>query len=191
MGVIDVDGNDISSTEIMVHVLTNSTTEQNTGDYAIRRGSAFVNEYARIDAVTGLRNDGGSGNPNHLLESFPTLFPYGMGGFETNRPITVAYETHAKWAMLYADRRFRKDPQFPFQIFSICQKGEVCRSSVLQMKRPQFTQQINLISTLTPQDLIKASQEETRKVRFSNPAVQALRDQLSAVRTRVKGTDES
>ncbi len=50
---------------------------------------------------------------------------------------------------------------------------------------------MNLISTLKPQDLIKASQEETRKVRFSNPAVQALRDQLGAVRMRVKGTDES
>jgi len=59
------------------------------------------------------------------------------------------------------------------------------------MKRPQFTQQKNLISTLKPQDLIKASQEETRKVRFSNPAVQALRDHLCATRTRVKGTDES
>jgi hypothetical protein len=104
MGVVDVDGNDISSTEIMAHALTNSTMEQNTGDYSIRRGSAFVNEYARTDAVTGLRNDGGPSNPNHLLGSFPTLFPYGMGGFETNRSINVAYETHAKWAMLYADK---------------------------------------------------------------------------------------
>ena len=50
---------------------------------------------------------------------------------------------------------------------------------------------MNLISTLKPQDFIKASQEETCKVKFSNPAVQALRDQLSAVRKRVKGTDES
>jgi hypothetical protein len=59
------------------------------------------------------------------------------------------------------------------------------------MKRSQFIQKINIISTLTPQGLIKASEEETRRVRFSNPAVQALRDQLGAVRTRVKGTDES
>ncbi len=58
------------------------------------------------------------------------------------------------------------------------------------MKHSQFTQQINLISTLTPEDLITASQEETRKVRFSNPVVRALKDQLGAVRTRVKGTDE-
>lgn len=191
MGVVDVDGCDITSTEIMAHALANSTIENQSGDYTIRRGSAFVNEYARTDSATGLRNDGGPSNPNHLLGSFPTLFPYGKGGFETSRPINVPYETHAKWTMQYADKRFRKDIQFPFQIFGICQKRDVCRSSVLQMKRQAFTRHINLISTLKPQDLVRASQEETRKVRFSNPAVQALRDQLGAVRTRVKGTDES
>src|SRR6266508_2460155 len=82
MGVVNVDGNDISSTEIMAHMLTNSTIEQNTGDYSIRRGSAFLNEYARTDAVTGLRNDCRPSNPNHLLGSFPILFPYGMGGLK-------------------------------------------------------------------------------------------------------------
>ena len=176
MGVVDIDGSDISTTEIMAHALANSTREFSSDDYSIRRGSAFVNEYARTDPVTGLRTDGGPSNPNHLMGCFPTLFPYGMGGFETERPINVPYETHAKWSMSYADKRFRKDIQFPFQIFGICQKREVCRSSVLQMKRSQFNQQINLISTLTPGDLIKASQEESRKVRFSNPAVQALRE---------------
>ncbi len=191
MGVVDIEGSDLSSTEIMAHALANSAMGSISDDYSIRRGSAFVNEYARTDAATGLRNDGGPSNPNHLMGSFPTLFPYGMGGFETTRPINVPYETHAKWSMLYADKRFRKDTQFPFQIFGICQKREVCRSTVLQMKRPQFIRQINLISTLKPQDLLKASEEETRKVRFTNPAVQALRNQLGAVRTRVKGTDES
>jgi hypothetical protein len=190
-GVVDVEGYDISSTEIMAHALVNVTKEQETEDYIIRRGSAFVTEYGRKDTVTGLRNDGGPSNPNHLMGCFPTLFPYGKGGFETERPIDVPYETHAKWSMLYADKRFRKDHQFPFQIFGICQKRAVCRSAVLQMKRSEFTRQINLISTLTPNDFKKASQEEAQRIRFSNPAVQALRNQLAAVRTRVKGTDES
>ncbi len=167
MGVVDVEGCDISSTEIMAHALANTTVESISDDYSIRRGSAFVNEYARTDPVTGLRNDGGPSNPNHLLGSFPTLFPYGKGGFETNRPINVPYEAHAKWTMLYADKRFRKDIQFPFQIFGVCHKREICRSSVLQMKRPHFTRQINLISTLKPNDLIKASEEEMRRVKFT------------------------
>ena len=189
--MVDVEGYEISSSEILSHALANITKERQTEDYIISRGSAFVNEYARKDTVTEQRNDGGPSNPNHLMGCFPMLFPYGKGGFKTERPIDVPYETHAKWCMLYADKRFRKDTQFPFQVFGICQKREVCRSAVLQMKRTDFTRQINLISTITPDDLKKASEEETRKVRFSNPAVQALRGQLATVRTRVKGTDES
>ena len=41
MGVIDVEGNDISATEIMAHVLANSVMETNPEDYLIRRGSAL------------------------------------------------------------------------------------------------------------------------------------------------------
>ena len=49
-----------------------------------------------MDPVTGLRTDGGPSNHNHLMGCFTTLFPYGMGGFETERPVNVPYEIHAK-----------------------------------------------------------------------------------------------
>ena len=45
--------------------------------------------------------------------------------------------------------------------------------------------------TLTPQDLLVASGEESRKVPFSNPTVKALRSQLTTLRTKVMGTNES
>ena len=67
MGVINMEGNDISTTKIMVHVLANSVMETNLEDYSIRRGSTFVNEYARTDPVSGLRNDGRPSKTNHLL----------------------------------------------------------------------------------------------------------------------------
>ncbi len=82
-GVVNVEGCNISLMEIMAHALANSTREHHPEDYTIRRGSAFINEYARMDTVTGLRNDSGPSNPNHLMECFPTLFPYGKGGFKT------------------------------------------------------------------------------------------------------------
>jgi hypothetical protein len=44
---------------------------------------------------------------------------------------------------------------------------------------------------LTPAELVAASREETRGVPYSNLGVRALRKQLSALRTRVDGTDES
>lgn len=175
----------------MAHALSNAADGGTLPEeFTIRHGSAFINEYARTDE-NGQRNDGGPSDPNHLLGCFPTLFPYGRGGFETYRPKNVPYETHARWAMQYADKRFRKDPQFPFQVFGVCQKREVCRSAVLQIKKSDFARHRHLIATLTPKDLMKASQEETRKIRFSNPAVRALRQQLTAVKTRVQGSDES
>ncbi len=45
--------------------------------------------------------------------------------------------------------------------------------------------------TLTPDVLHKVSEEETRRVAFTHPGVQALQKQLSAVRAQVPGTDDS
>lgn len=191
LGVVDADGLEVTDTELMAHALANCSHQLREEDYMIRRGSAFVNEYARVDPVTGQRNDGGPSNANHLLGTFPTLFPFGLGGFEVERRVNVPYETHVKWALQYEDRRFRKDPHFPFQVFGVCQKRQVCRASVLQMKKESYFRHQNLLTTLTTEDLTRASREETRGVPFSNPVVRALRSQLSAVKTKVQGSDES
>ena len=191
LGVVDVDGLEVTETELMAHALANCAQLLQEEDYMIRRGSAFVNEYARVDPSTGQRNDGGPGDPNHLLGTFPTLFPFGLGGFEIDRRVNVPYESHVRWALRYEDRRFRRDPHFPFQVFGVCQKRQVCRASVLQMKKGSYFRHQNILSTITADDLTKASREETRGVPFSNPAVRALRSQLKAVKTKVQGSDES
>jgi hypothetical protein len=191
LGVVDIEGVEVTETELMAHALANCSQLIREEDYMIRRGSAFVNEYARVDPSTGQRNDGGPSDANHLLGSFPTLFPYGHGGFETERPVNVPYEAHVRWALRYSDRRFRKDPHFPFQVFGVCQKRQVCRASFLQMKKGSYFKHQRLLSTVTADDLAKASQEETQGVPFSNPAVRTLRSQLSAVRAKVQGSDES
>jgi hypothetical protein len=111
-GVVDVDGAGIPERELMGHAFVNSTgpTDNQRGEidvterYAYRRGGRYINEYARTLA-DGTSYEGDPENPNHLLGCFPTLFPYGRGGFETNRPVKVSYEKHIKWALCYHDRR--------------------------------------------------------------------------------------
>ncbi|KAF8804167.1 hypothetical protein BYT27DRAFT_7214241 [Phlegmacium glaucopus] len=183
LGVVDIDGIDITESELMAHALANCCEVRQDEDYLIRRGSAFVNEYARVDPVTGQRNDGGPSDTNHLLGCFPTLFPYGQGGFEIERPVNVPYEVHVRWALRYEDKHFRKDPHFPFQVFGVCQKRQIRKGSYFENQ--------NLLSAITAEDLTKASQEETRGVPFSNPAVCMLCNHLSAVKTKVQGSDES
>jgi hypothetical protein len=178
LGVVDIDGVDVTDSKLMAHALANCSQLIQEEDYMIRRGSTFVNEYARVDPSTGQRNDGRLGDANHLLGTFPTLFPFGKGRFEIDRPVTVPYEAHVQWALPYEDRRFRKDPHFPFQVFGVCQKRQVCRASVFQMKRGSYIRHQNLLSTITANDPTTASKEETCGVPFSNPAVRALRSQL-------------
>ncbi|KAF8810465.1 hypothetical protein BYT27DRAFT_7209448 [Phlegmacium glaucopus] len=191
LGVVDVDGIDVSESELMAHALANCCQLRHEEDYMIQRGSAFVNEYARVDPSTGQRNDGGPSNANHLLGTFPTLFPFGQGGFEIESPVNVPYEAHVHWVLRYEDRRFRKDPHFPFQVLGVCQKRQVCRASILQMKKGSYFQYQNLLSTITADDLTKASRKETQGIPFSNPAIRTLCSQLSAVKTKVQGSDES
>ncbi|KAF8816193.1 hypothetical protein BYT27DRAFT_7248501 [Phlegmacium glaucopus] len=191
LGVVDVDGVEVTDSELLAHALANCCEGRQEEDYMIRRGSAFVNEYARIDPTTGQRNDGGPSDANHLLGSFPTLFPFGQGGFEIDREVNVPYEMHVRWALRYEDKRFREDHQFPFQVFGVCQKRQVCRSSCIQMKKESFFRNQNVLSSISADDLTKASREETRGVPFSNPAIRIFRGLLSTVKTKVQGSDES
>ncbi|KAH9033810.1 hypothetical protein EDB85DRAFT_1816708, partial [Lactarius pseudohatsudake] len=78
-------------------------------------------------------------NPNHLLGSFPCLFPYGLGGFEVDRPRKVSYQAHARRVLRYADKRFRKDLHFIFQVFGVIQKRQVCAAATLQMSKTIFS----------------------------------------------------
>ncbi|KAF6745923.1 ATP-dependent DNA helicase PIF1 [Ephemerocybe angulata] len=218
LGVIDMAGHDIPENELFAHALINTAmagVEAERADagatpsapptlrfarlpgqtstpaqFNVRHGSAFVNEYPRKDPVTGLRYDGGPDNPNHLLGVFPFLFPYGKGGFETDQAEPVSYESHVRWALRYADRRFRKDLLFVFQTFGVLQKRQVCRAAILQVKSqsPYVHQQLK---SITREDLIRASEEELRNQPFSNPAIRILRSQLTAIRSRVMGSDES
>jgi hypothetical protein len=84
LGVVDINGVDVTETELMAHALANCSKPMYEEDYMILRGSAFVNEYARVDALTGQRNDSGPSDANHLLGTFLTLFPYWQGAL---RPI--------------------------------------------------------------------------------------------------------
>lgn len=111
-GVVDVDGLQIPDRQLMGHAFMNSIMHQPGSEggvdvserYAYKRGSRFVNEYGRR-ANDGTWFEGDPDDPNHLLGSFPTLFPYGKGGFETERPVKVSYERHIRWALTYHDKR--------------------------------------------------------------------------------------
>lgn len=103
LGVVDVAATEVTENEILAHALANVTQADKAGGWAIKRSSDFVNEYPRRTAE-GALTEGGTENPNHLLSTFPCLFPYGQGGFEVSRWTPVSYEVHGRWAICYGDK---------------------------------------------------------------------------------------
>ncbi|KAF7294297.1 ATP-dependent DNA helicase [Mycena chlorophos] len=85
-GCVDVAGDEVTDAELFHNAAQNFLPPQQR-EYAVRPGSDYVNEYARMDGKK--RTDGGVENPNHLLGAFPILFPYGYGGFEVDREDAV------------------------------------------------------------------------------------------------------
>ncbi|KAF7292338.1 ATP-dependent DNA helicase [Mycena chlorophos] len=127
-GVVGVDGDEVTETDLFGHATENIVPQAELESHGVRRGSAFVNEHARLDEHDE-RCDGGPGNANHMLGAYPVLFPHGRGGIEVDRDIAVSYEAHARWALELEDARFRRDLHFMFQAFGILQKAADVRCS--------------------------------------------------------------
>ena len=192
-GVVDVDGVDIPDAELTAHAFANVASAQG---FSIQRGASFVSEYPRRDIDTGLLSIGTPSDPSHLGGGFPHLFPFGEGIPETDRPVKVPYEQHAQWALDFVDRRFRLDTRYIFQVFGVIQKRKICASAALQIKRSSYVQYEAAIQGLSHDDFTKAAEEEASQMpaavpKFTNPTIAALWRHLTAVRSRVPGSDES
>ncbi|KAF7293576.1 ATP-dependent DNA helicase [Mycena indigotica] len=146
-GAVDISADSINSEELFCAAVNNLAPEE-IRKYAVRPGEQ------RVDHQT----------QNHLLGTFPLLFPYGLGGIEVDRQDKVSYEEHVRWALQYDDGRFRKDLYFMFQAFGV------------QVKRENQ----DAFQRLTAQDFIKASKEEERKQGISNPTILAFRKHITA-----------
>ena len=90
--------NDVQDNDVLVHTLHNIDPSEKKEVWVIRCGSKCVNEYACLD-TDGVWSDSAGENPNHLLGSFPCLFPYSYRGFEVDRLLVVSYEAHTQWCL--------------------------------------------------------------------------------------------
>ena len=190
LGVLDVAATDVPQNLVLAHALANISQHDKADSWLIRRSEDFVNEYPRRN-VDGSLWEGPTDNPNHLLGTFPCLFPFGHGGFEVDRPTPVSYDAHAKWAVRYSDKRFRHDHLFIFQVFGVLQKRQLCAAATLQISKRLFLQHEQAIRSLTQSDFDIAAAEEKAHKPYSNLFMRSLRDNLLGVRTKVMGTDES
>lgn len=136
-------------------------------------------------------------NPDMFPMIYPTLFPYGIGGFEDcNRSTKLSMKRHIKHLFSLRDRRFQEHYSFLFTAFNILQRRAVLLHSSLKVKRSNFDSIAADFASVSPEavhvvservsrgDFATANSDEERKVL-------KLMNEVKVVTSHVPGSSAS
>ena len=91
-------------------------------------------------------------NPHLLPMCYPTLFPYGIGGFEDERRIVkLSFKAQVKHFFLLHDTRFQEHFSFMFTIFNMLQRRALLLHTSLKVKRKTFPYIANQFASVSPE----------------------------------------
>lgn len=81
---------------------------------------------------------------------YPTLFPYGVGGFEHPlRRRAVGMKVHARHLFSTADKRFQEHYSFLFTVFNVLQRRIVNQKARLKVKKSYFEEFASTLQNLS------------------------------------------
>ena len=84
-------------------------------------------------------------NPQLYPQMFPWLFPYGLGGIGVSH---LSDEKHKKHLLMYHDKHFQMDVNFPFVAFSHVQMKETTKQGFLLADKRKFQGIANCLISL-------------------------------------------
>ena len=111
MGVSDPESEKVPgrsfTTAAVQNLVKNLDSRSDLPDLAIHHGTAAINEYNNPDLFPGM---------------FPTLFPFGIGGFDDKtRPAALTFQQQAQYYFNINDRSFRYHYSYMFVALNIWQ----------------------------------------------------------------------
>ncbi|KAE8230322.1 hypothetical protein CF326_g4682 [Tilletia indica] len=133
-GLLDVNGAAIGSSARTASALTN-TLGSTRPDLVIKHGSTFIREYD---------------NPALFPGMFPTLFPWGIGGFESKRQVPLSLNRQGSHLLDLADPAFRRHLSFVFVLCNIKQRRAIHLGSRLACKGRDFDSVSKTINSIEP-----------------------------------------
>ena len=93
-------------------------------------------------------------NPCLFPKMYPTLFPYGVGGFEDeSRRYKISFKAHVKHLLKWHNNQFQQHHSFPFVAFNILQRRSVLLRTHLRMKRSKFAATAQMYEMITPETI--------------------------------------
>jgi hypothetical protein len=131
---------------------------------------------------------------------YPTLFPYGCGGFElSTRRVKVDLRAQARHYFRLADRRFQTHYSFLFTVFNILQRRAVNEGARLKVKQDHFNRFASEYAQITSSEIDEAlayhqsylSPQSSREFTPAVRKVENLLKHVNLVSTKVAGTTAS
>jgi hypothetical protein len=117
---------------------------------------------------------------------FPTLFPYGIGAPETKYlAIKISLQSHIQYLLNLEDENhgFSRHHLFPFFMFNLIQRRQICREAKLTISRFSFIKESYILNNICSMDFNNVIENSTST--FEKPRIGNLERQLKATSRHV------
>ena len=174
MGVSDPEGDKISGRTFVAAALRNLVQEKadtTLPDLILHHGSAAIKEYNNPDLMPGM---------------FPTLYPFGIGGFEDKeRQTPIAFEKQANYYFDIPDRSFRYHHSYLFVVLNIWQRRTSHLHTYFTVRKSNFDNIAKRLIDISPEVLQSTAKhlEQNGKYTNLNAAQKQALDLLKHVNT--------
>jgi hypothetical protein len=99
-------------------------------------------------------------NTNLFPSLYPTLYPFGVGGFEDSRRFpAISIKAHARHLLNIADGCFREHPSFLFSVFNVLQRREIGLRTMMRVSRSSFESKANVYANLQPETIQRVTDQ--------------------------------
>ena len=155
---------------------------KNRPDLAIHHGAAAVSEYNNPDLMPGM---------------FPTLFPFGIGGFEDkSRPTALSFKEQAQYYFNISDRAFRYHFSYIFVALNMLQRRMAHLHTSFTVKKSNFDLIARKLVAVSPDilnDLAKHLEQEKHISSLSQEHKNAfeLLKKVNTISARIPGSQAS
>ena len=148
----------------------------------ISHGSKPLNEFFNVDLFPML---------------YPTLFPFGCGGFEDGKRCKpLSLQAHVKYLFSLRDRRFQTHYSFLFTVFNIIQRRALLLHASLKVKRSgfsRFARDFSSVSSDAVSEILQQVEKGERVVPRTDDERRVLRlmKEVNLVTAKVPGSSAS
>ncbi|KAG1824208.1 hypothetical protein EV424DRAFT_1320885, partial [Suillus variegatus] len=136
-------------------------------------------------------------NPHLFPGMYPTLYPYGIGGFEDkSRPMPLSFDRQAKYCLNISDRCFRYHESFIFVTLNMLQRRQAHLQTYFAVSKSNFDSVARNLTSVSPDVLERLANRLEQESKLSNLSTDEqnafkLLHQVNTMSARIPGSQAS